>query len=212
MSGIFLKTGTVRAQKSSMLINTAHRYEDKGSGVLCLKPERDTRDVGVISSKNGLSRPCITLKDSDDFVVIVEEARERLKQEGKELEVILIDECQFLTMHHCHQILFLSNYISILLYGLKNDFKGFSWQATDFLGNFAKTHEEIMNPCQYCHSLAKLNLKINPIDGEPITEGDSVAVDKSQEESDYVPVCPRCYMEKTLFAGIFERLKEGSEL
>lgn len=206
MSGIFLKTGTVRAQKSSMLINTAHRYEDKGSGVLCMKPERDTRDIGVISSKNGLSRPCTTLKDSDDLIVVVEEARERLKKEGKELEVILIDECQFLTLHHCHQILFLSNYIPILLYGLKNDFKGFSWEATDFLGNFAKTHEEIMNPCQYCPSLAKLNLKIE--NGKPTREGDSVAVDVSQKKSDYVPVCPRCYMEKTLFSEIFNKLKE----
>lgn len=207
MSGIFLKTGTVRAQKSSMLINTAHRYEDKGSGVICLKPERDTRDVGIISSKNGLSRPCIMLKDNDSLIEIINRERLKLEEQGKELEVILIDECQFLSMQHCYQILFLSRYHSILLYGLKSDFKGFSWQATDFLSNFAKTHEEIMNPCQYCHSLAKLNLRVDS-NGDAVVEGDSVAVDKSQKESDYVPVCPKCYTERTLFKDIFKDMME----
>lgn len=206
MAGIFLKLGTVRAQKSSMLLNTAHRYEDKGDGVLCLKPETDTRDVGEIRSRNGLSRPCVTLKKDDNLVKIVRETIEQFDKEDKSLAVIMIDEGQFLSNKNVMDILFVSRYFPILIYGLKSDYKGFTWDSIGFLSNFAKDEEEIKNPCQYCSSLAKLNLRL--VNGKAITEGESVSVDETLGESEFVPVCPKCYTERTYFKDVFEEYED----
>lgn len=205
MAGIFLKLGTVRSMKSSNLINTAHRYEDKGTGIFCFKSERDTRDIGVIASRNGLKRPCYTLKDTDDLVeVVINEARRMKWNENKDLEILLIDECQLLSLNHCKQILLLSRYYSILLYGLRSDFKANTWEAVSFLENFAKDVEEVKNPCQYCSSLAKLNLRL--VNGEPVTTGDSISIDEDLTKSEYVPVCPKCYAERVFFKDVLDNI------
>lgn len=202
MSGIFLKLGTVRAQKSSMLINDAFRYEDKGVGVLCLKPEADTRDIGEIVSRNGLRRPCVTLKADDNFCQIVVDRANELMSKGKMLEAIFIDEGQFLSDKNCKDILLISRTFPVLVYGLKSDFKAKTWESISFLDNFSKRTEYIPNPCQYCTSLAKLNLKL--VNGEPVTEGDSIAVDSNSEKRDYVPVCPKCYADRVIFKDIIK--------
>lgn len=202
MAGIFLKLGTVRAQKSSMLINDAYRYEDKGVGVLCLKPEKDTRNIGEIVSRNGLRRPCTTLKAEESLSDIVVNKANELMKEGKTLEAIFIDEGQFLSDKNCMDILLVSRVFPVLIYGLKNDFKAKTWESISFLDNFSKRTEYIPNPCQYCNSLAKLNLRL--VNGEPVTEGDSIAVDESLEERDFVPVCPKCYSEKVFFKDILK--------
>lgn len=194
MAGIFLKLGTVRAQKSSMLINTAHRYEDKGDGVLCMKSNKDTRDIGVIASRNGLTRPCIMIDDSDDLRDVVTAEFFKMHSKGIQLKVILIDEGQFLSLKHAKQLLYLSNEYSILIYGLRCSYRAQTWEVIDFLSNFAKNIEEILNPCQFCDSLAKLNMRLE--NGEPVTNGDSIIIDESLENSDFVPVCPKCYIEK----------------
>lgn len=205
MAGIYLKLGTVRSMKSSNLINTAHRYEDKGTGIFCFKSERDTRDIGVIASRNGLSRPCYTLKDTDNLISKVFSEREKMKDiHNKELEILLIDECQLLSLEHCKQILFLSRYFSILLYGLRSDFKANTWEAVSFLENFAKDVEEVKNPCQYCSSLAKLNLRL--VNGEPVVTGDSISIDEDLTKSEYIPVCPKCYAEKVFFKDILNNI------
>lgn len=195
MSGIYLKLGTVRAQKSSMLINTAHRYEDKGTGVFCMKSNRDTRDVGVIASRNGLKRECYMIDDNDDLLNIIGKEKWKNLGEQNELKIILIDEGQLLSMKHAKQLLKLSKDYSILIYGLKSDYKAKTWETIGFLDAFAKSTEEIINPCQFCDSLAKLNLRL--VNGEAVTEGDSVIIDEDLENSNFVPVCPRCYIEKT---------------
>lgn len=194
MAGIYLKIGTVRAQKSSMLINTAHRYDDKGVGVMCLKSNRDVRDIGVIASRNGLIRECYMVDDSDDLRDIVTVESFKLYDKGKTLEIILIDEGQFLCKKHVKQLLELSKEYSILVYGLKNDYSAQNWESMSILENFAKDVEIIKNPCEFCGSLARLNMRL--VDGEPVVNGDSVIIDESLGKSEFVPVCPKCYMEK----------------
>lgn len=194
MAGIYLKLGTVRSQKSSILINTAHRYEDKGEYIFCLKSSRDIRDIGVIASRNGLKRECYMLEDNEDLVKIIQEENKKAKFKGKKLQAIFIDEGQLLSKKHIKQIIILSQKYSILIYGLRNDYKAKTWEVISILENFAKSIEEIKNPCQYCNSLAKLNLRV--VNGKPIVEGDSIIIDESLTKSDFVPVCSNCYIDK----------------
>lgn len=204
MAGIYLKVGTVRAQKSSMLINTAHRYDDKGVGVFCMKSNKDTRDFGVIASRNGLRRDCYMLDDSEDIgIILANEFGRQLTLEDKILEVILIDEGQLLSKKHVKQLIELSRFYSILVYGLKTDYKAQAWESMSILENFAKDVEVIKNPCEFCGSLAKLNLRL--VDGKPVTDGESVLIDKSLESSEFVPVCPMCYIGKV---GVKNILKD----
>lgn len=194
MAGIYLKVGTVRAQKSSMLINTAHRYDDKGVGVFCIKSNRDTRDVGVIASRNGLKRECYMLDDSEDLFEVLNREKMKYTKEPIGLKIILVDEGQLLSKKHVKQLIKLSEHYSILIYGLKSDYKAQNWESMSVLENFSKNIEEIKNPCEFCESLAKLNLRL--IEGKPVVEGDSIVIDESLVVSEFVPVCPSCYIRK----------------
>lgn len=195
MAGIYLKLGTVRSLKSGLLISTAHRYESKDIGIFCLKPDKDIRDIGVIASRSGLQRPCHMLGEHEDLKRTVEIERQMLQDmEDKKLEIILIDEGQMLSEYNVKDILELSTKYSILIYGLRSDYKAQTWKPISILENFAKDIEEVKNPCEYCGSLAKLNLRL--VNGVPTTQGESIIIDESLHKSDFVPVCPKCYLEK----------------
>ncbi len=197
---IYCKIGTVNSQKTSSLLATAKSYELQNRNILCIKPEADTRDIGVIKSRTGLSRECLTLKPHKNALIelILEYAD---KHNIGNLDAIFIDEGQFLSSDNVEEIIVLSaecNF-NFLIYGLNSSYTGEPFESMSDLMVFSKTVEEISNTlCQYCNSKAKMNLKL--VDGKPVFNGDKISVDKELYSPQYVPVCPICFTKKMLRA------------
>ena len=66
---IYCKIGTVSSQKTNSLLATAKSYELQNRNIICLKPKADTRDVGIITSRTGISRECLTLEPHQNALI-----------------------------------------------------------------------------------------------------------------------------------------------
>lgn len=112
----------------------------------------------------------------------------------KHIDAIFIDEVQLLTKQQCEDLIKLSMKYPILCYGLKSDYKGLIFDSVALLSAYAKDEEEVINLCTYCNSRVKMNMRL--IYGNPVFEGDSILVDKMLGVSEYIAVCPRCYLKE----------------
>ena len=195
---IYCKIGTVNSQKTSSLLATAKSYDLQNRKILCIKPSADTRDIGVIKSRIGLERECYTLEPEEGALtkLIIRYSEEN---NVDHVDAIFIDEGQFLSNENLKEIIILSaeHNFNFLVYGLTSTYTGEPFISMTTLMIFAKDIEEISNTlCTYCHSKAKMNLKL--VDGKAVFEGDIVSVDKELYEPQYIPVCPKCFTKKML--------------
>ena len=195
---IYCKIGTVNSQKTSSLLATAKSYELQNRKILCIKPQADTRDIGMIRSRTGLERRCETLKP--DKNALIDLILDYADSEGVErLDAIFIDEGQFLSKENVEEIIILSAEcdFNFLVYGLNSSYTGEAFESMSMLMVYSKNVEEISNTlCTYCNSKAKMNLKL--VDGKPVFTGNKVSVDSELYNPKYVPVCPICFTKKML--------------
>ena len=193
---IYCKIGTVSSQKTNSLLATAKSYELQNRNIICLKPKADTRDIGIITSRTGISRECLTLESHQN--ALIDLLVKYGKDTGKDVvEAIFIDEAQFLSKENVDEIILLSGLcnFNFLAYGLTSTFTGEPFEAMNKLMIFAKDVEDVSNSlCNFCNSKAKMNMKL--IDGKPVFDGEIVSVDEGLFESQYVPVCPNCFIKK----------------
>ena len=56
MSKLYYRYGTMNSGKTTLLLQAAHNYEEKGMKVLILKPKLDTKGNDKIYTKIGLKR------------------------------------------------------------------------------------------------------------------------------------------------------------
>lgn len=184
---IYLKLGTVGAGKSSKLINEIYSYTSKGRNIIVCKSDKDTRNMGGIESRSGQKPvPCETISEENTLFDLV--------SKYNHIDAIFIDEVQLLTKQQCEDVIKLSMKYPILCYGLKSDYKGLTFDSIALLGAYSKDDEEVINLCTYCNSRAKMNMRL--IDGKPVFEGESILVDKTLGVSEYIAVCPKCYLKE----------------
>ena len=192
---IYCKIGTVSSQKTNSLLATAKSYELQNRNIICIKPKADTRDVGIITSRTGISRECITLEPHRNALIDILVDLGRNKGIDN-VEAIFIDEAQFLSKDNVDEIILLSGLckFNFLAYGLTSTYTGEPFESMNRLMIFAKDVEDVSNSlCNFCNSKAKMNMKL--VDGKPVFTGESISVDEDLFKSQYVPVCPNCFIK-----------------
>lgn len=96
MAQLYYRYSTMNAGKSIELIKVAYNYEERGKHVLTLVPAIDNRyGSGVITSRIGLQRDAISVKEETNILELFMRENEKHK-----IDCVLIDECQFLKKHH----------------------------------------------------------------------------------------------------------------
>ena len=192
---IYCKIGTVSSQKTNSLLATAKSYELQNRNIICIKPKADTRDVGIITSRTGISRECITLEPHRNALIDILVDLGRNKGIDN-VEAIFIDEAQFLSKDNVDEIILLSGLckFNFLAYGLTSTYTGEPFESMNRLMIFAKDVEDVSNSlCNFCNSKAKMNMKL--VDGKPVFTGEAISVDNGLFESQFVPVCPNCFIK-----------------
>ncbi len=188
MAKLHFRYAAMNAGKSTALLQVAHNYESLGKRMLIVKPAVDLKGGDRIVARLGVERPV-------DFLWA---DGEELPVEGGELDVILVDEAQFLTEHQANQLLDVATRVgvTVIAYGLRTDFRGDSFPGAARLLSVAHEIEEIRTLCR-CGSKATMNLR--KIDGKPVFDGAQVAIDDGSVE--YESVCARCHQRERLAAG-----------
>ena len=170
MAKLYFRYGSMNSGKSTILMQVAHNYEERGMNVAVLKPGIDTKAESRIQSRIGLER------EVDHLVQKGEDIYEYFQKQENKPNAIIVDEAQFLEPKQVDQLMHLvvKDNIPVLCYGLRTDFKTEAFPGSARLLAIAHTLEEMKTICR-CGSKGMFNLRM--VNGEPVFEGEQIAID-----------------------------------
>ena len=177
--------------KTTLLLQVANNYEERGMNVVIVKPFVDKKGSDTIVSRIGLSRKVdYLIKDDDNIKSYLKSCYDN------KASCVLVDEAQFLNKEHVDELfLFTKKYnIPVICYGLRSDFKTEGFPGSLRLFEIADVIEELYTICR-CGKRAKFNGRI--VNGEFVSTGSQVAID-GVDEVQYESLCGKCYLEKVL--------------
>ena len=190
MSKLYYRYGAMNSGKTTLLLQVAHNYEERGMKVLILKPKIDTKGNNMLVTRIGLKRKVDHLIDKDEKLMTY------LNKVKKDIACILVDEAQFLTRDQVDDLFMFTKLkdVAVICYGLRSDFKTMAFPGSLRLFEIADTLEELYTICR-CGKRAKFNGRI--VNGKFTAIGDQVAID-GENEVGYESLCGKCYLEKVL--------------
>lgn len=185
MSGLYFKYGTMNSSKSANLLMCKYNYESQGFKVRLLKPIIDTRcDIHKVESRVGISADCTPINFSSNIKFLTQD-----------YDIVMVDECQFLTKELVDQLYKISFDKVVMCYGLLTDFRREMFEGSKRLIELADSIQEIKSVCK-CGKRAVVNARFK--DGVLVTEGSQIVIGA---EDKYKALCKNCY----------EELKESKE-
>lgn len=193
MAKLYFKYGAMGSSKTAQALITKYNYEENDLNVWLIKPSADTRDgVATIRSRIGLEAQCQVITPEMDIHEIF------CAQRQDSCDVIIVDECQFMTMAQIDQLRAIVDQfnVPVLCFGLRTDFQTKLFPGSLRLMELADAIEEIKTMCD-CGTKATVNARIS--DGYIVTEGAQVVLGGNDC---YIAMCHRCYVN-----GIRERRK-----
>lgn len=190
MSKLYFRFGTMNSSKSAQILLVKHNYEERGMKVLLLKPEIDNRDgENIVSSRIGLSSPCISLEKFINGFAEDEAGNRITKEKLLQYSAILVDECQFATSKEIDilgKIVDEFN-IPVLCYGLRTDSNGHLFEGSKRLFEIADVFEQLKTVC-WCGKAAIMNGRIQ--DGKIVKDKEVICIGGNER---YVPLCREHY-------------------
>ena len=197
MAQLYYRYSTMNAGKSIELIKVAYNYEERGQRVMTLLPAIDDRyGVGVITSRIGIQREAMLVKDDTNILELF-----LAEKEKGEIDCVLIDECQFLRKHHVEELIEIVDTfnVPVMAYGLKNDFRNQLFEGSYYMLIYADKIEEIKTIC-WCGRKATMVARV--VDGKIVKQGRSLQKPGEQivigGNDMYVSLCRKHYNDGRL--------------
>lgn len=188
MAKLYFSYAAMNAGKSTILLQAAYNYRERGMEVLLLTSSlyRDADD-GHISSRIGIAAEATLYTAETDLFALV-----RTQKEAGRLDAVFVDEAQFLTKDQVWQLARVADLLGIpvLAYGLRTDFRGELFEGAAALLAIADSLREVRTICE-CGRKATMVVRLGP-DGKALTEGEQIAIGKET----YLSLCRRHWEER----------------
>ena len=187
MAKLYFSYAAMNAGKSTLLLQAAYNYRERGMRPLLYTSGLYAQDgVGVIASRIGISEPAELYSGDDDLYQAV---REHLET-GK-VDCVFVDEAQFLTPDQVWQLARVADRLKIpvMCFGLRTDFQGKLFPGSSELLAIADVLREIRTICS-CGAKATMVVR-QSTDGRVLTEGEQVSIEKSV----YISLCRKHWEE-----------------
>ena len=167
MAKLYFKYGAMGSSKTAQALITKFNYEERGMDVWLLKPSVDCRDGET------LLRALYAARGHHD--------------------VVIVDECQFLTPEQIEQLRQLvdEENLPVLCFGLRTDFLTHLFPGSRRLFELADSITEIKTICE-CGSKATVNARIDG-EGHVVTEGAQVFLGGNDS---YIAMCHACWRRR----------------
>ena len=190
MSKLYFRYGAMNSGKTTLLLQVAHNYEERGMKVVILKPGIDTKGNDKIVTRIGLKRKVDHIVQSDEKLI------NYLCTLPLDIVCVLVDEAQFLTRDQVDDLFMFTKLknIPVICYGLRSDFKTMAFPGSLRLFEVSDVMEELITICR-CAKRAKFNGRI--VNGKFTSNGEQVAID-GENQIEYESLCGKCYLEKVL--------------
>ena len=186
MAKLYFKYGAMGSSKTAQALITKFNYEERGMSVWLIKPATDDRDgKTILRSRIGLYAEAEVVAPEDDVA-------ELYARRGRR-DVIIADECQFLTPRQIEQLRDLVDEqdVPVLCFGLRTDFQTRLFPGSARLFELADSITEIKTICE-CGSKATVNARIGP-DGKVVTQGQQVLLGGNDT---YLAMCHACWRRR----------------
>ena len=185
MAKLYFKYGAMGSSKTAQALITKYNYEENDLRVWLIKPSADTRDgMQTLRSRIGLEDQVEVIPPEMDIL-------ERFRQtQAGQCDVIIADECQFLTEQQIDQLRSIVNdyNIPVMCFGLRTDFLTRLFPGSRRLMEVADTIQEIKTICD-CGAKATVNARV--VDGYIVTQGAQVVLGGNDS---YIAMCHKCYV------------------
>ena len=191
MAKLFFNYSTMNAGKSTILLQAAHNYEERGMVPYLLTAEIDNRSgEGKIASRIGIEKRADTFNDRQNLYNLL-----KSRQKSSPIACVLIDEAQFLTKEQVWQLARAVDdlFLPVLCYGLRVDFQGNLFPGSSALLGLADELKEIKTIC-HCGRKATMIVRVSK-DGKIITKGDQIMIGGNES---YVSLCRKHFFLKQL--------------
>ena len=186
MAKLYFKYGAMGSSKTANALITKFNYEERGMKVWLIKPSLDDRDgISAVRSRIGLSAEAFIVKTETNIVDEFENL--------KDINVIIADECQFLTREQIDQLRYIVDFkeIPVLCFGLRTDFLTHLFKGSSRLFEIADSITEVKTICS-CGNKAIVNARIDS-QSNLVTDGEQVEIGGDDR---YVSLCRKCYYKK----------------
>lgn len=202
MSKLYFKYGAMASSKTANALMTRFNYEEKGNRVWLVKPDLDDRDdytdengvrVTVVKSRIGLSAVADVIKREENVL-----ERFLALKEKRTIDVIICDECQFLSALQVDQLKYIAEFCDtpVLCFGLRSDFQTKLFEGSMRLFEIADSITEIKSVCR-CGKKAIVNARIDG-QGKVIVEGNQIEIGGNDK---YESMCWGCWQERIKSQG-----------
>ena len=192
MAKLYFKYGAMGSSKTAQALITKYNYEENDLNVWLIKPSADVRDgADILRSRIGLEAVVEIIAPDTDVYSLYQQT-----QHGR-CDVIIADECQFLTRAQIDQLrAIVDDYnIPVMCFGLRTDFLCNLFDGSKRLMEVADTIQEIKTICD-CGAKATVNARIDGA-GHIVTQGAQVVLGGNDS---YIAMCHKCWVR-----GIRER-------
>lgn len=193
MAKLYFNYSSMNAGKTTVLLQSAHNYRERGLTPLLFTPQLDDRyKIGVIKSRIGLESEAATFDSGTD---LYECTRQEL--EDHNVHCVLVDEAQFLTRDQVYQLTEVVDRLGIpvLCFGLRTDFRGELFEGSQYLLAWADELRELKT---ICHTGKKANMVVRVDEqGYALREGAQVEIGGNER---YVSVS-RMEFKNVFFGG-----------
>lgn len=196
MNKLHFTYGAMGSAKTANALMTVINYQLKGKNVLLLKPSIDTRDdsvdtdgkrVSMVKSRVGLSSVANIFEPEDNMIDYLKDI-----EKTKKIDIIVCDECQFLTEKQVEELKYIAVYrcIPVFCFGLLSDFQAKLFPGSAKLFVLADIKTELHSACR-CGANATINARLDK-DGNVIAEGAQVEIGGDDR---YEGMCWKCWYE-----------------
>lgn len=191
MAKLYFTYSAMNAGKSTMLLQSAYNYRERGMEVMLWTSslyQGEGEGLAQISSRIGLDAQACRFDTATDLF----EAILRAMNDGP-LSAIFVDEAQFLTSDQVWQLSRVCDHLGlpVMCFGLRTDFQGKLFEGSAELLGIADQIREVRTIC-HCGRKATMTARLDKA-GHALREGAQVDIEKGH----YVSLCRKHWEETT---------------
>lgn len=189
MAKLYFQYSTMNAGKSTVLLQAAHNYRERGMTPFLMTAQLDHRaGEGQIASRIGISQKAQTFTpDTDMFDAL------QTRIDESEVACVFVDEAQFLTQDQVWQLARAVDdlKVPVMCFGLRVDFRGELFPGSAALLALADEMREVRTIC-HCGKKASMVVRRDE-NGKALRDGAQVQIGGNET---YVSLCRRHWREE----------------